>query len=312
MGIPNSQEGSQEDGAKMHKFMSEYEPETGYIPEIPDASMYRPKSQSSNSDPHSRIVLIKRYAFRSKEETPRFLELMRIRKSMPESYLPRMLDSFMKIDNGYCQTFYTYHVAFDFVQHNLEKEIRSRAKSPQESKYFGENEVWYMLYSVVKGLEELRAVGISHGDVQPCFVMIDESGNVRLVDFMCYQGVKNTGLMRMLSTNTHQSPLAPENIDTMIKRIPNNNYSLEKADIYALGITLLSICTVCDYKTEFYDFRDYRILENKITDQLAFISKQGLYSPALIQALFGMLHTDPIKRISLAQLLKYVCERVDV
>lgn len=310
MGVPSSQEATREDSEKIQEFFKKYTPETGYIPQIPDSNLYKP-SHLQEVKPHDLIVLTKRYVFRSKEETPRFVEMMRVRKTMPSSYLPRLLDYFMKIDNGYCQTFYTYHVNFEYSKFNLEKELLSRINSSQPI-YFAESEVWYMLFSIVRALDELRAAGINHGDVQPFFVMLDSQGNIRLVDFMCYQGNKNSGLMRMLQTNTHYSPIAPELLPVLKARIPNNNYSMEKADVFSLGITMLALCAVTDYRSTFYDFGNQELRQDKIADTLSSIATQGRYSPVLMDALKNMLHPEPAKRSSIQSLLKYVTERVEL
>lgn len=161
-------------------------------------------------------------------------------------------------------------------------------------------------------MAELQSAGIKHGDIQPCNVSIDEKGNVKLLDIMTYEGPKSTGLKRMIQSNVHYSPLAPELMDCYMKRISPTIYNQEKADIFSLGITMLCICAITDYRSMYYDFESYKILNDKIAAEVAHLGQSGLYSPALIQALAGMLQPEVNKRLSLNQLQNYIAEHVEI
>lgn len=174
-----------------------------------------------------------------------------------------------------------------------------------------ESEIWYILHSIANALSELRSAGVYHGDVQPCNILIDEAGNVKLLDVMCYHNENNSGIMRMIQGESYKSPIAPELFDQYIKRIPQANYNKEKADIFSLGITLLCICCISDYKTAFYSFGEYKVRHDNITQEVSTLSKSSNYSQALLQVLAGMLHTDPAKRFSLTQLQKFIADHVD-
>lgn len=161
-------------------------------------------------------------------------------------------------------------------------------------------------------MSELKSAGIYHGDIQPCNILIDEAGNVKLLDVMCYDSKNNTGVLRMIQSSSHQSPLAPELFDQLIKRVPQSNYNPEKADIFSLGITLLCICTVSDYRSAFYSFGECRVRHDEITQTVAKTGQSGRYSQALMQAMAGMLQADPGKRFTLDQLAKFIAEHVEL
>ena len=167
-----------------------------------------------------------------------------------------------------------------------------------------------MLHSIANAMTELQAMGIQHGDVQPCNVMIDDSGNVKLIDFMCYDDSKHNGLVRMIQSNFHSSPIAPELFTFFIKKMTGNNYNLEKADMWSLGITLLAICTICDYKTTLYDYSAYTIQTGRIAEEISQMSAR--YSQALVNCVTNLLQIDPVKRFSLSQLNKYINDHVEL
>lgn len=174
-----------------------------------------------------------------------------------------------------------------------------------------ESEIWYILHSVTNALGELKAAGYCHGDIQPCNILIDDAGGVKLLDVMCYDNKNNTGLLRMIQSSTHLSPIAPELMEQYLKRMPHNNYSQEKADIFSLGITLLCICTVVDYRGTYYAFSDYKVRHDAISQEITKISNHTKYSPALLQAMSYMLQPDPTKRFSLEQLKRFIQENVE-
>lgn len=174
-----------------------------------------------------------------------------------------------------------------------------------------ESEIWYILNSVTTALSELKAAGYCHGDIQPCNILIDDNGAVKLLDVMCYDNKNNTGLLRMIQSSTHLSPIAPELMEQYLKRMPHFNYSQEKADIFSLGITLLCICTVVDYRGTYYSFSDYKVRHDIINQEMGKISSQSKYSPALIQVMSWMLQPDPTKRFGLEQLRRFIQDHVE-
>ncbi len=141
--------------------------------------------------------------------------------------------------------------------------------------------MWYMLHSIVAALLELQNAGINHGDIQPMNIMIDETGNIKVLDAMCYDPKKNNGLMRMIQGNYHTSPLAPELMPIYLKRQLAGNYNPEKADVYALGMTILCVCTVMDYRTTFYSFENYQVKMEKINAELQGMAQRHQYTSAM-------------------------------
>lgn len=175
-----------------------------------------------------------------------------------------------------------------------------------------ESEIWYILHSISNAMIELQAAGRHHGDIQPSNILIDEAGNVKLLDVMCYDAKNDTGLLRMIQSSSHQSPIAPELMDPLIKRVPQANYSKEKADIFSLGVTLLCICAVSDFRSAFYSFGECRVRQDAITETVGKVSQSGRYSQALLQAMAGMLQGDPNKRFTLQQLVKFITDHVEL
>lgn len=129
MGQDASKDALEHDKQKMDRFLMEYEIMNDNLPNVVDYTLYKKKNTFVTSSGHIQAILMKRYVSKSNEESLRFAEVLKMRKSMPVKFLPKLHDYFMRIDNGYCQVFYTYHVGFEFITFNLEKELTVRSKN---------------------------------------------------------------------------------------------------------------------------------------------------------------------------------------
>jgi hypothetical protein len=134
MGQDASRDIAEQDKAKMDRFLAEYEIMNEHMPNILDATLYKKKHAYVTQSGHVPAVLMKRYVFMTEDKSSRFAEDLKMRKGMPVRHLPKLQDYFMRIDNGYCQVFYTFHVAFEFITFNLEKELQLRSKNAQANK----------------------------------------------------------------------------------------------------------------------------------------------------------------------------------
>lgn len=134
MGGEISKDSTELDKEKMEQFLSQYEPLQENLFNVLDGTLYKKKHVMPSTSGHVPSILMKRYVFKFQDESTRFAEVLRMRKGMPVQFLPKLVDYFMKIDNGYCQIFYTFHVAFEFINFNLEKELALRSRNSSGNK----------------------------------------------------------------------------------------------------------------------------------------------------------------------------------
>ena len=134
MGNETTKDATELDRQKMDQFLSQYELLNENLFNVLDGTLYKKKNVMPSTSGHVPSILMKRYVFKSQEESTRFSEVLRMRKTMPAQALLKLVDYFMKIDNGYCQIFYTYHVAYEFITFNLEKELALRSRNQGNGK----------------------------------------------------------------------------------------------------------------------------------------------------------------------------------
>lgn len=97
----------------------------------------------------------------------------------------------------------------------------------RKSKIFDEATAKKFFYQVAKGIRHVHSKGICHRDLKPENVLIDENGDVKIIDF----GFSSSG-KTYLTTYCGTPPfMCPE----IVQKRPYNGM---KADIWALGVML--------------------------------------------------------------------------
>ncbi|NIM91163.1 MAG: protein kinase [Candidatus Aminicenantes bacterium] len=88
---------------------------------------------------------------------------------------------------------------------------------------------------VCEGLAEAHRLGVVHRDLKPQNIMVDQEGNVRIMDFGIARSVRGkgiTGASVMIGTPEYMSPEQVEGKDTD-----------QRSDIYSLGVILYEMLT---------------------------------------------------------------------
>lgn len=108
----------------------------------------------------------------------------------------------------------------------------------------------------------------------------------------------------MLISNDYYSPLSPILIKALSSRIPEPVHSIEKSDMFSLGITMLCAATN-DHFSVFYDFSKFSIKFGVIVGKLNQLVAKG-YSRLFVGTLSNLVHRDESKRPTPEQLLNFI------
>ena len=114
----------------------------------------------------------------------------------------------------------------------------TRLKEPEACKYFQE---------VISGVEYLHRLKVVHRDLKPENLLLDDSKNIKIVDF----GLSNTYKEKELLKTACGSPCyaAPEVAITILyikkKMIAGQKYTGIKVDIWSCGVILFA--SLCGY-----------------------------------------------------------------
>lgn len=153
----------------------------------------------------------------------------------------------------------------------------------EKSKSFDEEELRFILTSLLNALQNTHEAGVVHGDIHPDNILIRKNGEPGLINFAAaQQGF--AGHVKMLAAELHEGYAPPEQYE-------KENHAEASADLYSLGATLYR----CITKTDPEDARKRMLdLNDNKSDPLTPISKpaETSYSEDFLQTIVWMLQPD--------------------
>jgi len=167
------------------------------------------------------LKLIKPEIAANREVIERFQNEIRITRKISHKNICRMYHLSREKD--------TYYITMEYVSgENLKNMIRmTKQMSVETALDIGRQ--------VCQGLTEAHRLGVVHRDLKPQNVMIDENGNVRILDFGIARSLETRGATTpgmMIGTPEYMSPEQVEGVDVD-----------QRTDIYSLGLLMYEMLT---------------------------------------------------------------------
>lgn len=152
---------------------------------------------------------------------------------------------------------------------------------------------------ILDGLDHAHRKGIIHRDIKPANVMINEEGEVKIMDF---------GIARM--RNAQRITRHGKSVGTLEYMAPEQiqgHEGDERTDVYAVGNILYEM--LCG-TTPFQSDTDYRLMKDKLEKQPESILRENPSVPVSLEKIvFKALHRNPNKRYGSAQKMKLAIEK---
>lgn len=255
------------------------------------------KFYSRRNNPNE-IIMTKDYWTNNLDESTSYDEMVEVRKDITHENLAKTYVHDVSQENQFFTEFYKHSTAHEYHDHNLYKEIAARRNS-EEGREFSENEVWYYANAMVDMDEHLKeeSLGTPHGDLQPKTLMLNDEGNVKIIDNAIVTNKDN--YQKCNFNDDYFAPIAPELLDDLrVNKVnPDNEFS-DKAEVWAIGITSLSAATN-NYPERYYDWNKKEVLRETIDEDLEGL--EGRKSPEQINFIRKCLEHDPEERWSLSE-----------
>ncbi|MCJ7579544.1 MAG: protein kinase [Candidatus Aminicenantes bacterium] len=122
-----------------------------------------------------------------------------------------------------------YYITMEFVPGGDLKQFIRR------SKHLSVDTSIAIAKQICEGLDEAHKHGIVHRDLKPQNIMIDEKGNVRILDFGIAQTIKSKGITESGMTIGSPEYMSPEQVEGIEVDM--------RSDLYSLGIILYEMVT---------------------------------------------------------------------
>lgn len=176
--------------------------------------------------------------------------------------------------------------------------LRQFQKNYLKSNYMTESMICYFSYLILKGLKYCHKSKIAHLDIKPQNIIIDETLNLKIIDFSIsinYREIKSKIKLRHQGTEHY---MAPEVINSAIIKVND----LEKVDLFSLGVMLYNFA-FSSYPNECTDDDNEEELDNTIDK---FIEESKFqYSKYFIDFIKKLLERDINKRINIKQAMEH-------
>jgi len=162
----------------------------------------------------------------------------------------------------FCSEEYKIFLYLDFIRNNLEFELHNYTRRKRAA---SEVELQLLSQQLIDIMYKWQIQGISHGDIRPANVFVTEEF-YKLSD-LNFDSLRGENALTKAIIFGHQTLLAPEllrQLPTRSLEMKNNRY---KADVFSLGLTLLSFATLTRSE-DLYNYEkgllNYSLLESRI------------------------------------------------
>ena len=170
-------------------------------------------------------------------------------------------------ENKFCSNFYRVSVFIEMLSRTLADELDSRLAMASP---FNENEILFIAESLISGLSYFEAQGISHGDIRPDNIFTCNDA-LKLSDPNLSHQRNSNGLSMAILGNT-KVLLSPQ----LLSQVPKSDFVFHcnrfKADVFSLGVTLLSLASF-SHSQDFYDYKNGKMHLSILEERLELVRK---------------------------------------
>ncbi|KRX04683.1 Protein kinase-like domain [Pseudocohnilembus persalinus] len=259
-------------------------------------------------------VFLKSYWCSSEEDYHNFIKYCNQRINNPHKNVLKLIGFTQSSENQLCGDFSKITGYYEYYSHNLERELDRRHT---RSEFFNEQEIWFLLESIVsvgaflegKNLHQYIQQNVQqiiflnsaqnkvHGDIRPNNIFLTNEGFVKLADPQLVRDEKNAYIKAF--QYGEQTYLSPQLMKALQNREIQPTHNQVKSDVFSLGMTMLEVC--CLYTARScYDYGQYQIIRPVIDDLLQ--RSRGRYSNFLINILSEMVLENEGQRPSFLEL----------
>lgn len=109
-----------------------------------------------------------------------------------------------------------------------------------EGFFYEESELWHIIASVIAALAFMASHGLTHGDIRPKSLLLNEEGKVKIIPSPIADGAKGiNNYMQALMGMDKAKYLSPQLLLQLDKQNHNPQHDVAKSDAFSLGLIVL-------------------------------------------------------------------------
>jgi len=238
--------------------------------------------------------ILKEVVVNTKQAFEAEVEAYKKRIALKSPHIVNIIGYTTQEKSNFCSTNYRISIYIEVLEKTLENELQERQK---ENTFYTEGELLLIADSLISGLSFFQAQGFSHDDIRPSNIFVQEK-TYKLTDPFLNAQRDSNGLTFAI-INGIKTPLAPE----LISQVPKGQFEItcdrNTADVYSLGVTLLSLGTLSSHE-DLYDHKEGTIDKTLLEGRIDALRRR--YSSFTADLIESMLAFETEKRPNFAAL----------
>ena len=127
----------------------------------------------------SELLALVTKTFQTSQMYNKRAEECQMRLALKHENIVQLRKYYGKENLEFCASFWELFALFEYISYSLDKEIEHRMSM---ASFFSENDIWYLIISTLSALYFLKSCGYYHGDIRPFNILLDDNGQIKIMD----------------------------------------------------------------------------------------------------------------------------------
>ncbi|CAD8090630.1 unnamed protein product [Paramecium primaurelia] len=195
------------------------------------------------------MALIKFY---DQSDMEKRANLIQMRKQQNNQYFTKILDYQVQTTEDLCSNINLLHVGIEYLEKSLQDDILNRRANDRT---YNEGELWYLTQTILSGLKDLQMNNLQYQDLHPNNIRIKLNGEIKLLELCCLAN-QQSAYQKVFTQLREVEYLSPEQLYVLENERQNDKqeYSIEKQNVFILGVIFLVCITNMDVKKYYNNF----------------------------------------------------------
>ncbi|CAD8104474.1 unnamed protein product [Paramecium sonneborni] len=244
------------------------------------------------------MALIKFY---DQSDMEKKTNIIQMRKQQNNQYFTKILDYQVQTTEDLCSNINFLHVGLEYLEKSLQDDILNRRANDRT---YNEGELWYLTQTILSGLKDLQMINLQYQDLHPYNIRIKLNGEVKLLELCCLAN-QQSAYQKVFTQLREVEYLSPEQLYVLENERQNDKqeYSIEKQNVFILGVIFLVCITNMDVKRFYTNFTFNSELANQ---KLNSAFEKYNYSDAMKHLLKDLLQLNTYHRPTYLEILEKI------